>query len=186
MNKFLEENYIKLTFSQLGSEFIPSLLYIYFNNENDDLKKFSLNSLFHFLEESKENDANSGNISCENLNNSEEPEKIIDINSQNTKFLTLQVIEQVFHFFAISVDSLSEEKQIGALSPLMDLFESTEQIITKKIILDTVNFLLLFINNPNMEEKIFKFIEKISDLSQKHCDIESIIAIQSILKLFSK
>lgn len=99
--------------------------------------------------------------------------------------VTIHIIEYSIHIFTIFADKYPEITRNDALPVFQHLYNCKNFLVTKQIMLDTCNFLLLFLpKSDELRQQAYNLLYQIQEISQNHCDVEVAIAIQSLLCIF--
>lgn len=99
--------------------------------------------------------------------------------------VTNHLIEYAIHIFTTLADKYQENLKLDALSVFQQLYDCKNFLVTKQMILDTCNYLLLFFSRSDQHrQNAYKLLYQIYAISQKLCDVEAVIAVQSLLYLF--
>lgn len=117
--------------------------------------------------------------------NSNVIETRIPCSTPNFSDVTNHLIEYSIHLFTTLADKYQENLRLDALFVFQQLYDSKNFLVTKQMILDTCNFLLLFFSRKDKyRQQAYNLLYQIQRISQKLCDVEASIAVQSLLYLF--
>lgn len=99
--------------------------------------------------------------------------------------VTIHLLEYAIHMFTTLASKYAENLRLDALPVFQKLYDSNNFLVTKKMILDTCNFLLLFFSRSDeYRKRAYNLLYQIQGIAQKLCDVEAVIAVQSLLYLF--